>query len=351
MILFAASSTGGHLYPAIALAQEMGEPCHFLVSKDQMAPRLFKQYNFPVTLVGISSKRPWQWVYVWLKTIQLIRRLKIRMVIATGGIVTIPVVFAAKLLGIPVVLHEQNVIPGRANRLLQHRANAVITSFPEAAVHFGRSVHCLGVPLRQVFLDDALSAMFAPDPSDQRPLLLVFGGSQGAWAINKWVADHYDRFQSDSFRLVHVTGESYFKSTYGDQSHVVLTNASDVPSVWVFPYFERMDILIEKADLVVCRAGASSLFECAETDTRGVYIPYPYAKDNHQYWNAKAAVTYGLGTLMSQDGLDFEKVMAILADGHQADVSKGFPRGARSAIAMFIRDAYGVVNRLDDSLD
>ena len=313
-VLIATGGTGGHIYPAVGLAQQLLHEvpdCRILfVGGNLENNRYFDAQRFisasiscgcfagrsPIDLVQASlkiSKGIWQ-------SRCIIRGFSPDVVVGFGSYYAFPSLVAARLMSIPIILHEANMIPGKVNRVLAPWANVVGVHFPETAHLLNGKTVEVGIPLREGFKHASISkadalAHFGLDPSG--PCLLVFGGSQGAAAINRIVKDAIEELEKPHLQLLHIAGES---KCIDDLQKFY---AGKGIKACVKSFEERMDIAWQAADLAICRAGAGTLAEQLEFEVPGILIPFPRATDNHQEHNADfmAATVGGAFKLLESD--------------------------------------------------
>lgn len=350
-VLFAGGGTGGHLMPALAIAQAM-------VQLDPSIEPVFVGSQRGVEARVLPS-RPWRYellplapIYrsMWWRNVTLplslfqsfrgIRRLlnetDPRLVVGTGGYAAGPVVWAAMRRGIPAVIQEQNAFPGIATRRLVRRARQVHLGFPEA-----RKLIRPG-PGTEV-LDSGNPIVPPPDPQPDRgrakaalgfaadrPVVLVMGGSQGAAAINRAVAEAFDsRSWPARAQLVWQTGNASFES---------FRDRSKPGAVQVSAFLDPIAATYAAADLVVARSGAMSLAELAAWGLPAILVPLPTAAANHQYHNARALADSGAAILLDQslaDGKALGSAVGTLLDNpaRMAEVSAAVRRRARPLAA------------------
>lgn len=297
-MIFTGGGTGGHLYPALAVADAVqaaapGTRVLFVGTPDRIEARVVPQAGYPFEAIAARglSKHPLQAAKalamlaaaVW-KARALLRRERPRVVLGTGGYVSAPVLLAARLAGIPVVLQEQNVVPGKVNRWIARWARKVATSFPGSEKYFPpRPLELLGNPIRTEAFERTPAAARAALglPPDCR-LLLVTGGSQGARKINEAVVGLLPQILAHpDWHVLHVAGPEN-PQAYQD------------PRYHFMGYCEQMPDAILAADLVISRAGATTLAELTAVGRPMVLVPYPYA-GGHQRLNAEAIVAAGAG--------------------------------------------------------
>ena len=327
-VVLAAGGTGGHLFAAAALAGELaanGREVHVMTDAraDAYAARMpgAEIHNIPAGRLGGGPVR----AAIGLAglaagTIQargLLRRLAPAAVVGFGGYPSLPTMLAAASLGLPRMIHEQNAILGRANRLLAPRAARIATGFAETAgLRAGdraRAVHT-GNPVRPAIL--ALGDIgYAPPAPEGNIGLLVLGGSQGAHILAEIVPAALARLPPPLRGRLAVSQQARRE----DLAAVVAAYAASEISAEVQSFFEDVPQRLTRAHLVICRAGASTLAELGAVGRPAVLIPYPYATDDHQTANARAFAGAGCGRVLVQAGLRPEalaiELAALLADG------------------------------------
>jgi len=301
-LLIAASGTGGHLFPALAVAQALpGDwQIQWLGVPDRLETELVPA-AIPLHTVqaGGLQGRGLQKLLNLLRLIgaswtvrQLIRRERIRVVFSTGGYIAAPAILAARWCGVPVVLHESNGVPGRVTRLLGRLCARVALGLPQAAERLsGCEPKITGTPVRREFLEPA----DLPDwvPTGSGPLLVVMGGSQGAVGLNRMVRPLIPRLLAAGCRVVHLSGSNDPDS--GQLLH---------PDYVERPFCDAMAGLLQNADLVISRAGAGSLSELAVCGSPSILVPFPQAADKHQDANAGAAAALGAAVIVWQHPLE-----------------------------------------------
>ena len=297
-LLIAASGTGGHLFPALAVAQALPPDwtIHWLGVPDRLEQQLVPAaYPLHTVNAGGLQGRGLQKLLNLLRLLaatwsvrRLIRRERIRLVFSSGGYIAAPAILAARWCGIPVVLHESNGVPGKVTRLLGRLCTRVAVGLPQAAERLPRSQpRVTGTPVRQAFLEPAP----LPDwvPTGGGPLLLVMGGSQGAVGLNRMVRPLLPRLLACGCRVVHLSGSN-------DPDSGQLQHHAHVER----PFSEEMPGLLQHADLVISRAGAGSLSELAVSGSPTILVPFPQAADRHQDANAGAAAAAAAAVIVWQ---------------------------------------------------
>jgi len=236
--------------------------------------------------------------------LRTIRRFRPQVVVGVGGYASVPLVIAARLLRVPTLLLEQNVIPGATNRILGRFAQRVCTSFRETATSFpGARVVCTGNPVREEVLAVAAARAARSSSAPPRAMLLVVGGSGGAHRLNVATVEAVARLGSRGreIRIVHQTGAADAAETQRRYGEI----GADAEAR---PFFTDMAALYEKADLVLCRAGATTIAELLIVGLPAILVPYPYAADDHQRRNAEAVQAGGAATLILDRDLSPERL-------------------------------------------
>ncbi|MCC5630627.1 undecaprenyldiphospho-muramoylpentapeptide beta-N-acetylglucosaminyltransferase [Nostoc sphaeroides] len=302
-LLIAASGTGGHLFPAIALAQKLPDyQIEWLGVPNRLETQLVpKEYSLNTIAVegfqqgfGLSSIRILG--KLALSIIEVRRILKqgnFQGVFTTGGYIAGPAVIAARSLGLPVVFHESNAIPGKVTRFFGPWCSAVALGFEVAAKYLPRAKNvCVGTPVRAQFLDGAINAPLDLAIPDGVPLIVVFGGSQGAVAVNKLVRESAKAWFDAGAYVVHLTGDR-------DEEADSLKH----PQYIALPFYNNMAALLQRATLAISRSGAGSLTELAVCGTPAILIPYPFAAEDHQSYNADVFTSSGAALTLKQSEL------------------------------------------------
>ena len=295
-LLIAASGTGGHLFPALAVADRLAD--RWQISWVGVPNRLETDLvpgRYPLTTVraGGLQGRGLRKLLQLLQLIgssgpvrRLIRRRNVTMVFTTGGYIAAPAILAARWTGRPVVLHESNAVPGRVTRLLGRHCTQVALGLPQAAAHLPRCRPLVtGTPVRQAFLAPAPCPDWVPQGAG--PLLLVIGGSQGAVGLNRMVRAALPPLLAAGCRVVHLSGSQDPEA--GSLQH---------PAYVERAFSDEMPGLLQHADLAISRSGAGSLSELAVCATPALLVPFPQAADDHQTANAEAAVAVGAAVLL-----------------------------------------------------
>ena len=301
-LLIAASGTGGHLFPALAVAEALPDSwqVRWLGVPDRLETQLVPE-SIPLTTVraGGLQGRGFNKLIQLIRLIgaigtvrRLIRQERIQVVFTTGGYIAAPAIVAARWCGVPAVLHEANAIPGRVTRLMGRFCRAVAVGLPVASNRIpGHRPLLTGMPVRTAFLQ----SQPLPDwvPLSDGPLLVVIGGSQGAVGLNRMVRAVVPELLEQGCRIVHLTGRN--DPDVGQLQH---------PNLVERPFSDEIPGLLQHADLAVSRAGAGSLSELAICRTPSILVPFPQAADGHQEANAACAARTGGAVIVHQHAPD-----------------------------------------------
>lgn len=307
-ILLAGGGTGGHIYPALAIAERLKElhpECEILYvgTEKGLESRIVPQRGIPFRTVAVEGL-PRKLSPALLKAIgkaaggcveakKIVKQFRPDLVIGTGGYVCGPVVLAAWMAGIRTMIHEQNAFPGVTNKILARFASVTMVNFQAAEQYFvhKKRIYVTGLPVRQeVLRTEKKAGLDYLGFSADKITLLISGGSRGARSINRAMAKAYpDLVKLDDLQILHLTGTL----DYQDTLDAIAAEGIDLqayPQVLVKPYLDEMQYGLAAADFCVCRAGATFLAELTACGLPGILIPYPYAAENHQEYNAKALV-------------------------------------------------------------
>ncbi|QYJ89630.1 undecaprenyldiphospho-muramoylpentapeptide beta-N-acetylglucosaminyltransferase [Shewanella halotolerans] len=329
-ILIMAGGTGGHVFPALAVAKALakqGWQVRWLGTADRMEARLVPQHGFDIDFIDIKGVRgnglirklaaPFKILRSIMQAREVIKEFKPHVVLGMGGFASGPGGVAARLSGIPLVLHEQNAIPGMTNKLLSRIATRVLCAFENT---FEGNAEVVGNPIRSELI--ALGRSEQPIVPDDALRVLVVGGSLGAKIFNDLmpsvtaaVAQHH------SMTVWHQVGK-------GNQAQVEAEylQLGQSGSVKVAEFIDDMEAAYRWADVILCRAGALTVSEVAAVGLPSLLVPYPHAVDDHQTKNAQVLVEAGGAFLLPQTVLDSEKLISklqILASDRKALIEMG----------------------------
>ena len=304
-ILVMAGGTGGHIFPGIAVAEELvkkGWKVHWLGTAERMEAEIVPKNGYPISFINIAGIRNKGW-QTWLKTpfkilqsvmqsIQVLKEVKPDVVLGMGGYASAPGGVAAWLLRIPLVLHEQNAVAGMTNRFLSRISTKTLSAFPGA---FSDRVtpNVVGNPLRSDII--SIENVMPEQPATSKKVLVV-GGSLGAKVLNDVVPQAMKQIKVQSIDVWHQTG--------GGNEQAVLTSYQDFglpeEKVKVTEFIDDMASAYQWADVVVCRAGALTVSELAMAAKPAIFVPLPHAVDDHQTKNAMYLVECGAAKLIAQ---------------------------------------------------
>ncbi len=315
-VLIAAGGTGGHVFPALAVAdalRDRGVEVTFAGTAAGMEARLVPERNYPLHILDMQGLRgkgmgrwlraPWRVSKAVLQARQILRKTRSQAVLGMGGYVAAPVGLAAWSLGLPLCLHEQNAIAGLSNRLLAPLAKHVFLGFPGTRLNRGEWV---GNPVRS-------SIRNLPEPqirfaARQGPArLLIMGGSQGAKVLNAISIAAIAAMQPEERPLIwHQSGKDHLDSTRTAYAEAGI-------QARVEPFIEEVSEALAWADLALCRAGAATIAELAAAGLGAILIPFPFAVDDHQAANARFLEDAGAARMLRQENLNSLELRDILA--------------------------------------
>ena len=330
-VIFTCGGTGGHINPAIAVANAWKERhpdsnILFIGAKDRMEEELVPKAGyelFTIPATGISRKMNFAGIkhniravsYV-LKSVgtckKVIRDFKADVVVGTGGYASFPALLAATKLGIPTCVHEANAMPGMTTRRIADKVDRVLTCFPESAKHYKHpeKVETVGMPVRREFVftrrEDARKELNL----DERPLIVSAFGSQGAKAMNEATAELF-KLEQDAgfpFQHIHATG-SYGVEWMPDYVKSKGVDLEKANGITMQEYIYNMPTMMAAADIIISRAGASSCNEIAASGTPCILIPSPNVTDNHQEKNARALSDNGAAVLVLEPECTAQRLM------------------------------------------
>lgn len=318
--MIAGGGTGGHIYPALTIAKAIQQlnknwEIEFVGTPDGLESKIIPKEGFKINLISVGKlnysgsvlkklltlvKLPWGFI----KCLALIIEKKPVLVLGVGGYASGPFVLASSIMGVPTALWEPNAHPGLTNRLLARFVRKCFVVFDEAKKHLkARSYMTVGIPVR----DEIENLQNSKPSSSDKFRILIFGGSQGARAINQTVRDMILKYSWEDVEFVHQTGILDFKN--------INESYQGIKNVKAQEYIYNMGELYTWADLVICRAGAGTVAEIAAAQKCAIMIPLPWAADNHQKKNAEALVEKSAGVMLEQKELTpeslYEKIIEL----------------------------------------
>lgn len=323
-VIFTCGGTGGHIMPAIAVANIWKErhpdsKILFIGGKDGMEEELVPKAGYELIILpadGLSRgknlkaiKHNLHIVRNVMRTVkrckQIIREFKPDVIVGTGGYASFPALLAGSMMGIPTCVHESNALPGLTTRLIANRVDRVLVCFPESANHYRnpKKVEVVGMPVRREFIFTEKEAARKELGIDERPLIVTAFGSQGAKAMNEVTARLF-RLEQDAgypFRHIHAVG-SYGWDWMPDYVRDQGVDLTKTDAITMQQYIYNMPTVMAAADVFISRAGASSCNEIAASGTPCILIPSPNVTDNHQEKNARALEKEGAAVvILEQD--------------------------------------------------
>lgn len=323
-ILVAAGGTGGHITPGIAIANRLKEEGHqiiFVGTERGMEVDLIPKAGFDIKYIhaqGIRRGNVLKNIKTFTELIKgidnvkkIIKEENIDLVIGTGGYVTAPAMIAALKCKVPTLIHESNALPGKTTKWLSGKVDRVAVGFEAALKQLPKAKHGVytGNPTK---LKDSFTKAESKDKiNSTKPLLLVFGGSQGAKKINETMVEFINTTQIEDFELIYATGPKHYDEII---SQIKVQN----PNVKIEKYIYNMEEIMTASDLAVCRSGALTVTELGIVGLPAILIPFPYAAENHQYYNAKTIEDNKAGIIIEEKDLTCEllkqKINEILKD-------------------------------------
>lgn len=317
-ILFVAGGTGGHVIPALNMADYIAQKApHWEISfvgrKDSFEEGLIRgKYDFYGLNISRSSDVKKLSYYLSISdAIKILNDVKPDILVVFGSYITVPVIIASIVKKYPFFLHEQNVVPGRVTKLFYKFSEGVAISFPETREYFidKNKVYLTGNFVKTELLTmDKASCKKELGFDENRKLLLITGGSQGAMKINYEVKKIIPYLLDKGWQILHQIGEKNY-----------VRYIEEIPiEEWIqkgynpVPFIRNMELAICGADFAISRAGATTISQFLIAGLPAIYIPYPYAKDNHQKYNAELVVKVGGGELLLEDQLSSQKLLYLL---------------------------------------
>jgi UDP-N-acetylglucosamine--N-acetylmuramyl-(pentapeptide) pyrophosphoryl-undecaprenol N-acetylglucosamine transferase len=363
-IVIAGGGTGGHLFPGIAIAREFevrnsATRIIFVSTGNPMERSVLSKTGFElqcITAAGIKGRGIWNQLISVLKipsgiweSMRIINDFSPDLAIGLGSYSAGPVIIAAWLRRIPIVVHEQNILPGITNRILSRVANRIYISFKNTKSNLDSSkVKWTGNPVRNELLE--VSAGQTPEKNEDSAkeifTVLILGGSQGAHAINMAVTEALEALNDKAhLHVIHQTGEA-------DEQQVNQAYRRNKIQCTVQSFFDNMAELYSRADLLICRAGATTVAEITALGKAVIFIPFPYAADNHQVLNAAMLSDEGAAEMIVEKDLNAEilsRKIAYYAAHREAlnDMAAKARRfGNPNAAGNIVDDCYALVDKM-----
>ncbi len=317
-IILSGGGTGGHIYPALAIASEIKrrDPAVELLyvgTERGLESKIVPPSGIPFKTIDISgidrssmlkaSKALIKFPFSFFQARDIIKDFKPDIIVGTGGYVSYPIVLAGTFMDVRTLIHEQNAIPGLANRNLARRVDCVLLTFEEARKYLdAKCIKLTGLPVRQEILTiDRKKAKAGAEGNKFK--LLAFGGSLGAASINQAMLQLVERYRNEEMGIIWIAGQAGY-----DDIKEALEKKVDTKSlqctIKILPYMYNIEEALAVADLAVCRAGASTVCELEVLGLPAIFVPYPYAAENHQEKNARALVDKKAALMIIDEFLD-----------------------------------------------
>ena len=310
-IILSAGGTGGHIYPALSVLEELKKDKNnkylYIGTKNRMENDLVPSLGIPyegLEIYGLSKTDMIRNVKnvlciknAYKRCLQVMDEFKPDAVIAFGGYVTLPVCMAAKKKGVKVFLHEQNMLPGKTNIYLSKKADAVFVSFKEGT----RKLKCkniiyTGNPVAQRAYETKKANKETLELTKDKKLIIIVMGSLGSTSVNEKIVGFLRNFEKKDTEIVFITG---------NKSYQDIKNNLIVPkSTKIIPFYDNLPSLMKSADLIISRAGASTIAEIMATKVPSILVPSPYVANNHQYYNALDLVNKKISILIEEKDLN-----------------------------------------------
>lgn len=315
-IVVSGGGTGGHIYPALALIREIQKQNKedeflYIGTRNGLESKLVPMENIDfkdIHITGFKRKLSFEnikTVLRFLKGVQdskkMLKDFKPDIVIGTGGYVCGPVVYAASKLGIPTIIHEQNSVPGLTNKFLSRYVNKIAICFEEAKEYFpeNKTVFTGNPRASEVIGKDGIQGRLAAGLSATMPVVLIFGGSRGARPINEAVVKAFADLAEKPYQVLYITGDVHYEDVKKEVELI-----GNPKNVVIKPFIHNMPEVLAGVDLVVSRAGATTLAEITSLGIPSILVPSPYVTNNHQEKNARSLSDHGAAELLLEKDLN-----------------------------------------------
>lgn len=356
-VVISAGGTGGHIYPALAIINKIKErepnsTFLYIGTTDRMEATIIPQKKIPyvgIKMMGLNRKQVWKNIDVLKCFKQGIDQAKEEIikfdpdiVLGIGGYITSPVIYAAKKAGYKTFIHEQNSIPGLSNRFLSHYADKIGVSLPGTVRYFPKKkVVYTGNPrseevIRAIPVDKKKYHL-----SEHKELVLIVMGSLGSLTMNTKIKEMLSSFQGKKYEVLLVTGKDYFTDF---QKMTVPTN------VKLVPFLDDMLGVMKRTDLIVSRAGASTVSEITALGLPSVLVPSPYVTHNHQWKNAKELESHGATIVLEESNFSKETLLPLIDDilDHEDKKKEMQKQASKLGVKDSATRIYQVIKRIVD---
>lgn len=311
-VIISAGGTGGHIYPALSilnkiLEKEPNSEVLYIGTTNRMEAKLVPEMGIPykgVNVIGLKKdftifKASYLFIKAIIKCKKIIKDFKPDIVIGVGGYITAPVIYSAKKLGIKTVIHEQNSIPGKSNTFLEKYTDKILVSLPGSKEHFSGDVVLTGNPRSQeAYYAKTMDKKELGFNKDKKLVLIVMG-SLGSTTVTNCLLDIIPKFKGKDYEVLVISGKDYFDRY-----------PKDLPeNVKVIPFLNNMVNLLKNVDVMVTRAGASTIAEIVAIGLPSILVPSPYVANNHQLFNAKELVKNNSALLLEEKDLNSDNLL------------------------------------------
>ena len=367
-VIIAAAQTGGHINPGIAIANKIKKENKnarivFIGTtrgiENDLVPRAGYELR-TIEAYGINRKLSLQNIKNMFKTLKglgeakkIVKDIKPDIVIGTGGFICGPVLMAAKKYKIPTILHESNAFPGVAVKLLSKKVDTILLGFEDAKKRLSKAKNVVvtGTPtkVKKVNLtEEQKDKMINELNLDKKlPIVLVFGGSQGAKSINSTLIDIIKNNTNKDYQIIWASGQKQYDIIKNSLKELKI-NINKIKNVQILPYIYNMEEMMNLADVIVSRSGAMTITEVANTGKPAIFIPFPFATENHQEYNARVLVDAGAAKIILDKDLNAESLSNALNEmlKDKNDLLKMGQNAEKIAIKNVEDNIYTEINKL-----
>ena len=334
-VIISAAGTGGHINPGIAIANKIKEkePNSEIIFvgtdrglENDLVPRAgyelkhINAYGFDRTISLDNIKKMYQTFHSIKEAKKIIEQFKPDVIIGTGGYICVPIGLADKKKKVPVVLHESNAFPGVAVKILSNKASKVLVGFEDAKVRLpkAKQVIVTGTPtkVKKIKISDARKQELLKENklNNNKPIVLFFGGSQGAKSINNSLLEIISKKQNQNYQILWAAGPAQYEQIKKDLKEKHSIEIDNIENVSIVPYIYNMEEIMNIVDLVVCRSGAMTITEIANVGVPAIFIPFPFATENHQEYNAKVLQKVGAAKIILDKNLTANELNSTITN-------------------------------------
>ncbi len=318
-VVVVAGGTGGHIFPAIAIInkikqQDKNSEILYIGTSDRMEKDLIPKLGIKfigIEMIGINRKKIFSNYKVFKKfqeaikkAEQILKDFKPNVVIGAGGYITAPVLYAAHKLKYPILIHEQNSVPGLSNKFLAHFADKICVSLPNSVKYFAKNKTVYtGNPRSEEIIDVVKKPKSSLGFDNNKKLVIFVMGSLGSLTMTLKLKELIPGFENKNYQVLIVTGKDYYK-----EYEII----KKTPNVKIIPFLDNMINLLKDTDLIVSRAGASTIAEITAIGLPAILVPSPYVTNNHQYKNAKELEDCGACQIITEEEFSKDKVIMAI---------------------------------------